>query len=162
MNDFEKKASGFSEVPPEAVEHSEATKAKRERSLAQLPVYWEASKLLELHRDKRYIQPVAHGVKMVGAVIKPRRMYTTGRTIGKFLDHANGYGRMFAEGETSLSAVLRTEQVLNSYLGILCHHRTYNFIDSFRRGTPDLWKYLFLRRRKGVWTVRAKVRFRFA
>lgn len=48
MNDFEKKASGFSEVPPEAVEHSEATKAKRERSLAQLPVYREASKLLEM------------------------------------------------------------------------------------------------------------------
>jgi len=46
--EFKKIAFDGAEVPPETVAASTAIKAKRERSLAQLPVYKEASKLLEI------------------------------------------------------------------------------------------------------------------
>lgn len=78
---------------------------------------------LELHPDKIYIQPVSHGVKFVGSVIKPHRTYTANRTIDglrRCIIRVNGICRSVINGDTSDSTLLALRSgisSLNSYLG---------------------------------------------
>ena len=59
------------------------------RSKKAIKIFWEeANKFLRdhlritLHPDKKYIQEVKKGVKFVGSVIKPGRIYLSNRTVG--------------------------------------------------------------------------------
>lgn len=81
---------------------------------------------LEMHKDKRYLQPVSHGVKMVGSVIKPNRIYLSSRTLSRFEERVHGFRNLIESKEelTTLDCA-RIEQVINSYLGFCNGRRTY-------------------------------------
>lgn len=80
---------------------------------------------LVLHKDKRYLQPVAHGVLFVGSYIKPGRIYLSNRVTGKFLMKAYGYSRKADREGLEAYDVIRIQSSLNSYFGFCKGRQTY-------------------------------------
>jgi RNA-directed DNA polymerase len=74
---------------------------------------------LELHPNKIYLQHYNKGVKFLGAVIKPNRIYISNRTKGNFyeaIQHHNAIASMHKPDKEEQAAFLCS---MNSYLGIL-------------------------------------------
>ena len=74
---------------------------------------------LTLHPNKIYLHHFSKGVKFLGAVIKPNRIYISNRTKGNFyeaIQHHNAIARMHKPDKEEQVAFL---SCINSYLGIL-------------------------------------------
>lgn len=86
---------------------------------------------LTLHKDKLYLQPVHHGCKFVGGVIKPHRTYLANRTFGGLFNQLKPTAKL-CESIIDTPTVYKLYQLkrelasLNSYLGFSCHHKGYN------------------------------------
>jgi RNA-directed DNA polymerase len=81
---------------------------------------------LTLHPKKIHLQHYKKGVKFIGAVILPNRIYIANRTKGNFYNAIANQNKVVqnrkptkAEQETLLSS-------LNSYLGIMKHYQSFN------------------------------------
>ncbi len=80
---------------------------------------------LELHPNKIYLQHFTKGVKFLGAVIKPFRIYIADRTKGNFykeIEVQNKIARNHKPKKEEQDAFLSS---MNSYLGIMKHYKTY-------------------------------------
>jgi hypothetical protein len=84
-----------------------------------------------LHPKKLYIQHVKKGVKFIGAVIKPNRVYISNRTKGnmyetmkKFEDYIDYLTER--NMKPSLDDIEHYVGSMNSYLGFMVHYRTFN------------------------------------
>lgn len=93
--------------------------------IPQMEHYLDEQLNMSLHPDKRYIQHYSKGVKMVGAVIKPGRIYIANRTVGKFYDKIRHYNALADQG-LQAQYVEKFVQTINSYLGMMVHYNTYN------------------------------------
>ena len=93
--------------------------------IPQMEHYLDEQLHMSLHPDKRYIQHYTKGVKMVGAVIKPGRIYIANRTRGKFYEKIAHYNRLADQG-LQAEYVEKFVQTINSYLGMMVHYNTYN------------------------------------
>lgn len=62
---------------------------------------------------------------MVGAVIKPWRIYISNRTVGKFYDKISLFNAA-ADAGLQERYVEKFVQTINSYLGMMVHYNTYN------------------------------------
>jgi hypothetical protein len=97
---------------------------------------------LTLHKDKRYIQPVSHGLLFVGTFIKPGRVYMSNRTLARFAERCNGFRSLLEKEEVNILDLQRIECVINSYMGFCKGRRTYGrrkqFINSMGKA---FWKY---------------------
>ena len=83
---------------------------------------------LTMHKDKRYFQPVGHGLSFVGAYIKPGRTYLSNRTLARMQERADGFRKVIAQkADIWMLDCMRMEQVMNSYLGFCRQHKTYTF-----------------------------------
>ena len=102
---------------------------------------------LHIHKNKRYLQPVSHGVLFVGGYIKPRRTYVSSRTIGRFQERVFGFRKQLDENNHLVYYDLeRIEQVINSYLGFCIHHKSYMIRKECIVGLGDnFWKYFYVR-----------------
>jgi len=83
---------------------------------------------LTLHPDKVYLQHYSKGVKYLGCVIKPHRIYVADRTKGNFYRCVEKYNAL-AGGMSRADRVLLTGKFrssINSYLGQFSHYSTYN------------------------------------
>lgn len=102
---------------------------------------------LHIHKNKRYLQPVSHGVLFVGGYIKPRRTYVSSRTIGRFQERVFGFRKHLDENKNLTYYDLeRIEQVINSYLGFCVHHKSYMIRKECIVGLGDnFWKYFYVR-----------------
>lgn len=100
---------------------------------------------LTMHKDKRYLQHVSHGILFVGTFIKPGRLYLSGRTLARFEERCEGYGRKLDEEECDVIQLQRIEQVLNSYFGFCTRRQTYGYRSALveRLGT-NFWKYFYV------------------
>ncbi|NDV46374.1 hypothetical protein D0T49_04885 [Paludibacter sp. 221] len=86
---------------------------------------WENLKL-KIHPNKIYLQHFSKGVKFLGAVVKPHRVYITNRTKANFIQCINKWDK-FLQNEVPAKKDLENMQTaINSYLGLMCHYRTYN------------------------------------
>ena len=116
-------------------------------SIPSLETFLREKLRLELHKDKRYLQPASHGVMFVGTFIKPGRLYLSNRTIARFEERCEGFGKLMEEkDELTILDCCRIEQVVNSYLGFCKGRRTYsirkNAIDMMGR---KMYKYFYVR-----------------
>lgn len=97
---------------------------------------------LTLHKDKRYIQPVSHGLLFVGTFIKPGRTYLSNRTLARFAERCNGFKSLLEREEVNILDLQRIECVINSYMGFSKGRKTYGrrkqFINSMGSA---FWKY---------------------
>lgn len=102
---------------------------------------------IRIHKNKRYLQPVSHGVLFVGGYIKPRRTYVSSRTIGRFKERVFGFRKQLDENNHLVYYDLeRIEQVINSYLGFCIHHKSYMIRKECIVGLGDnFWKYFYVR-----------------
>lgn len=72
-----------------------------------------------LHPNKFYLQHYTKGVKFIGAVIKRCRTYISNRTVNNAFGAVRKFNRRKASAEDMVASV-------NSYLGLMRHHATYN------------------------------------
>ncbi len=81
---------------------------------------------LTLHPKKIYIQHVSKGVKFLGTIIKPYRVYIANRTKGNFSDKIEKWNTIIRESK-KLTAEQQNDFLssVNSYLGIMRHYKTY-------------------------------------
>jgi hypothetical protein len=94
-------------------------------ALAEIVKYLKGHLMLDLHTGKTYLQTVSKGVRYLGAVIKPHRIYISKRTKGNFYESIRRYNRIAEDhppGESECAAFLSS---MNSYLGIMKHYKTY-------------------------------------
>ena len=101
---------------------------------------------LELHPNKIYLQSFDKGVKFLGAIIKPHRIYIANRTKSNF------YNAIKKQNSSIKNDILPNEQKqkflnsMNSYLGIMQHYKTYNMRRNMLLKHLDKiwWQYFYL------------------
>ncbi len=83
---------------------------------------------LTLHPNKIYLQHYTKGVKFLGAIIKPYRIYMANRTKGNFyktIQYRNSIIRNKKPHKLSKEQEKEFISSINSYLGITKHYDTY-------------------------------------
>jgi hypothetical protein len=149
------------ELPPDPADAEMSVEQTEEREYSRklLEAFLRDKLHLTMHRDKRYLQPVSHGVLFVGTFIKPGREYLSNRTVGKMSERCEGYGKRLDTDDFDICDLMHMEQVINSYLGFCMRRKTL----SFRRLYIDkmgslFWKYFYVR---GCYrSVRVKSKYR--
>jgi len=82
---------------------------------------------LTLHPQKFYLQHYSKGVKFIGAVIKPNRIYTGSRSKGNLYRKIHQMLPLMAHCvENVLNMLPGFVARVNSYLGYMRHYNTYN------------------------------------
>jgi RNA-directed DNA polymerase len=81
---------------------------------------------LELHPGKIYLQHFSKGVKYLGTVIKPHRIYISNRTKGNFFEAIQRQNRIARDHKPTNEESGKFLSSMNSYLGIMKHYKTYN------------------------------------
>lgn len=82
---------------------------------------------ITLHPNKVYLQHYTKGTKMVGAVIKPKRVYISNRTRGHFIEAMKKHNAAaLATNHAGRMAMLeKVRATINSYLGMMVHFNSY-------------------------------------
>jgi RNA-directed DNA polymerase len=80
---------------------------------------------LTLHPDKIYLQHFSKGVKFLGAVIKPHRIYIANRTKGNFYDAIEKQNRIARDHKPTKEEQQAFLSSMNSYLGIMKHYKSF-------------------------------------
>lgn len=101
---------------------------------------------LELHPNKIYLQHYSKGVKYLGAVIKPHRIYISNRTKGNFYEAIEKQNQIARDHKPTTQEQQKFLSSMNSYLGIMKHYKTYNMRKRmiFKNLSCWWWNYLFL------------------
>ncbi len=86
---------------------------------------------LVLHPKKIYLQHFSKGIKYLGAVIKPHRIYISNRTKGNFHRAITKQNEFIMENFPTNCDFENFRSSLNSYLGILKHYKTNNIRREF-------------------------------
>lgn len=81
---------------------------------------------IKLHPKKLYLQEIDKGVKFIGGVIKPNRIYIANRTKGNFYDAIHRLNNLLVNSEINGVDINYCCSVINSYLGFLKQYKTYN------------------------------------
>ena len=129
----------------------------------------EARKFLEgrirqtLHPDKVYVQHVSKGVKFVGSVLKPCRIYLSNRTIGKMRSMLTGMEslckRMYRSKrirDGDLEALEHYVCACNSYMGFLVHHASYGVRRRMFGSMKYFWRCCYLSGRFSKVSIKRK------
>ncbi|OVE79378.1 hypothetical protein BVY01_02760 [bacterium I07] len=101
---------------------------------------------LELHSGKIYLQHFTKGVKYLGAVIKPYRIYVANRTKGNFVSAVEKQNRIVLDHKPTAEEKEKFLSSMNSYLGILKHYKTYKLRRKIISNNLSgwWWNYAFL------------------
>lgn len=104
---------------------------------------------LTLHPKKIYIQHYAKGVKYLGAVIKPNRIYIANRTKGNFYQTITKINDVFKNREINKQKLQNSLSSINSYLGLMSQYKTYYLRKKILTNqiTPIFWKFFKLEKR---------------
>lgn len=101
---------------------------------------------LTLHPDKIYLQHYSKGVKYLGAVIKPYRIYTANRTKGNFYHAIEKQNKIARDHKPTKVEQQAFQSSINSYLGIMKHYKSYKIRKdmTLNRISIDWWNYFYL------------------
>ncbi len=108
--------------------------------IPQLSNFMQCSLQLTLHPKKIYLQHYSKGVKFLGTVIKPNRIYIANRTKGNFYNAIEKQNRIIqCHTPTKLERYAFLSS-MNSYLGIMNHYKTYKLRRRLlRSGLSERW-----------------------
>ena len=81
---------------------------------------------IQLHPKKVYLQNIEKGVKFIGGVVKPNRIYISKRTVGNLKYYLNKTKLLFDNIVVTKENVEKLICSFNSYMGFLKHYSTYN------------------------------------
>jgi len=94
---------------------------------------------IRLHEKKIYLQHFSKGVTWLGAVIKPYRVYIANRTKGKFFEKIELQNKLIRNQKPSLEEKEKFRAIMNAYLGIFSHYKTYKIRQSFLFNHLSIW-----------------------
>lgn len=98
---------------------------------------WAKSNLdIDFSQNKFYIQPISHGVKFLGSVIKPGRIYCGNRLRGEL-------EKKLYRLNPELTDVSHALSVFNSYLGLMNHYASRNIRVNLLSRLPNGWDIVF-------------------
>ena len=80
---------------------------------------------LTLHPKKIYLQQYGKGVKFLGTVIMPRRIYVASRTKGNFYNAIQAQNRVSEDHKPNGEDCAFFLSSMNSYLGIMRHYNSF-------------------------------------
>ena len=87
---------------------------------------------LTLHPKKIYLQHYSKGVKYLGTVIKPSRIYIATITAGNFYNSIEKWNKIIrANKKLTRQELEKFISSMNSYLGIMKHYKTYKIRKKF-------------------------------
>jgi len=102
---------------------------------------------LTLHPKKIYLQHYSKGVKFLGTVIKPNRIYIANRTKGNFFKAIEKQNRIVFDHKPTKEEKAAFLSSMNSYLGIMKHYKSYKLRKRmiFKRLSAYWFNYVYLR-----------------
>lgn len=102
---------------------------------------------LTLHPKKIYLQHYTKGIKFLGAVIKPHRIYIANRTKGNFYAAIERQNEIARDHKPTKEIRGKFLSSMNSYLGIMKHYKTYQLRKNmiFELLSYWWWNYVYLR-----------------
>lgn len=134
--------------------------------ITEVRSFLKADVRLELHPKKIYLQHHTKGVKFLGVIVKPNRMYISNRTKGNF------YAAMMKQNYVVENGALTKESKdaflcsMNSYLGIMSQYKSYDIrLNMIIKYLSYWWWYhvyldvngtKFILRRRG-WNIRQRL-----
>ncbi len=108
--------------------------------IPKIKTYLKEKLFLELHPNKIYLQHYKNGVKFLGAVVKPHRIYIANRTKGNFFNAIEKQNKIARDHKPTKEEQKAFLSSMNSYLGILKHYKSYK-----------LRKEMILKKLSGWW-----------
>lgn len=114
--------------------------------IPKIKTYLKENFSLELHPNKIYLQHYSKGVKFLGAVIKPHRIYIANRTKGNFYNAIQKQNKIARDHKPSKEEQQAFLSSMNSYLGIMKHYKSYNLRKKmlFKNLSVWWWNYFYL------------------
>lgn len=119
---------------------------------------------LTLHEDKVYIQHVTKGVKFVGSVVMPNRVYLANRTVGRLYDTLAKMERFCADINLN-NPTINNLRVLehyvcacNSYMGFLKYNNSYALRRKLFGRLEYFWKVVYVSRHFDKIVIRKRFR----
>jgi retron-type reverse transcriptase len=115
--------------------------------ISNIDQYLEKELQLQLHPNKIYLQHFNKGVKYLGAVIMPHRIYIANRTKGNFYQAIGIQNKIAREHRPSQVEKTAFQSSMNSYLGIMKHYKSYKIRKSmlFENLSAWWWNYTSLK-----------------
>ncbi len=99
-----------------------------------------------IHPKKIYLQHFSKGVKFLGAIILPNRIYIASRTKGNFYYAIEKQNQIARKHKPTKEQQQAFQSSMNSYLGIMKHYRTYKLRKEmlFKNLSAWWWNYVYL------------------
>jgi RNA-directed DNA polymerase len=113
---------------------------------------------LQLHPHKIYLQHYTKGVTYLGAIIKPHRTYVGLRIKGNFYQAIKEQNEITKSQIPTKSEVDAFVTLMNSYLGIMKHHKTYKLRRQMitQNLSENWWKYTYATNNFGEFIMRKR------
>ena len=113
---------------------------------------------LKLHPKKIHLQHYSKGVKYLGAVIKPNRIYIANRTKGNFYNAIQKQNIIARDHKPTRQEQKNFQAVMNSYLGIMSHYKSYKLRKGmiFKNLNGYWWNYVYLS--GGIKKIKMKIK----
>ncbi len=105
-----------------------------------LSEYLQSELQVTIHPKKIYLQHYTKGVKFLGTVIKPNRIYIANRSKGNFYNAIEKQNKIVLDHKPTKEEKAAFLSSMNSYLGIMKHYKSYN-----------LRKRMIFKRLSGYW-----------
>jgi len=99
-----------------------------------------------IHPKKIYLQHYSKGVKFLGTVILPNRIYIANRTKGNFYNAIEKQNQIARNHKPTKEEQQAFQSSMNSYLGIMKHYKTYKLRKQmlFKNLSGWWWNYVYL------------------
>lgn len=113
---------------------------------------------LQLHPHKIYLQHYTKGVTYLGAIIKPHRTYVGLRIKGNFYQAIKEQNEITKSQIPTKSEVDAFVTIMNSYLGIMKHHKPYKLRRQMitQNLSENWWKYTYATNNFGKFIMRKR------
>ncbi len=114
--------------------------------IPKLSEYLQSVLQTTIHPKKIYLQHYSKGVKFLGTVILPNRIYIAVRTKGNFYNAIQKQNKIARDHKPTKEEQQTFLSSMNSYLGIMKHYKSYKLRKSmiFKNLSAWWWNYFYL------------------
>ena len=114
--------------------------------ITKLSEYLQSELQTTIHPKKIYFQHYSKGVKFLGTVILPNRIYIADRTKGNFYNAIEKQNQIARDHKPSKEEQQAFQSSMNSYLGIMKHYKSYKLRKEiiFKNLSAWWWNYVYL------------------
>lgn len=111
-----------------------------------LSEYLQTELQVTIHPKKIYLQHYSKGVKFLGTVILPNRIYIADRTKGNFFNAIEKQNQIARDHKPTKEEQHAFQSSMNSYLGIMKHYKSYKLRKQmiFKYLSGWWWNYVYL------------------